>query len=501
MIVLIADDEHYARKALSQMVLDWDASVTVVEARNGQEAVRSLEAGPIDLVFTDIRMPLLDGLELSAILFERFPQTINVIISGYDDFKYAQQAIQYYVRKYILKPVEKAELYGILHTAQALLEQKTHKHMTEQLHAVLHEQATAETISLPPVHSFATAVLQSAGPLPLHTLGELVSRTLKEYPFTYCHLEEPRHAHMSIVLIIAGDRQSAESLWVRTGLFSQLQRKVEESDAARGRLTIGVSRIHRHLQALPESYREAKVALLQRLLSKEHVFEYTAGPAKEPSSVNRLQDVLHALYHKMMHKQIEEAKAMIDRSFGLIAEYELPVHHLVDTCYKLVSILNSVIESVHHEAGEPMPYVEPVDLYQFDDIHALIAYFRSAAIRIAEYFERVHPTADMMDDLKAYMESNFSQPLKLEDIARTVYYADPTHISKQFKRKYGVTFSQYLISLRLSHARLLLQSEGSLSIADIAGMCGFNDYSYFIQMYKKRFGETPGKHKKVEREH
>lgn len=109
--VLIVDDEAPIRKALSQTInrplLDCEIYDT---ASNGKDAIKKLEQENIDLVITDVRMPLIDGIELSRYIYEQHPHTHVIILSGYAEFTYAQSAIQYHVSKYLLKPVAKNQL-------------------------------------------------------------------------------------------------------------------------------------------------------------------------------------------------------------------------------------------------------------------------------------------------------------------------------------------------------------------------------------------------------
>ena len=109
--VLVVDDEQNQRRALIQKV-DWEAAgFTVIgEAENGVEAIEIVEILEPDLIFTDIKMPMISGLELAAKVREISPITQIVILSGYDNFEYAQTAIQYNIVRYLLKPISSEEL-------------------------------------------------------------------------------------------------------------------------------------------------------------------------------------------------------------------------------------------------------------------------------------------------------------------------------------------------------------------------------------------------------
>jgi YesN/AraC family two-component response regulator len=92
--------------------------VVSATATNGEDAFRLIEQAPPDIVFTDIRMPLMNGLELSQRIHERYPSVAVVIISGYNEFEYARQALRYNVSDYLLKPTTR-KLLSIASNAAA----------------------------------------------------------------------------------------------------------------------------------------------------------------------------------------------------------------------------------------------------------------------------------------------------------------------------------------------------------------------------------------------
>jgi YesN/AraC family two-component response regulator len=113
--LLIVDDEWIIADSLSSMDEWGERRIQVVgTAGNGYEAIRMLEEQSIDLVITDIRMPDMDGLQLLQYVYEAMPQTNVILISGYEDFRYAQQALAYQAKGYVLKPIDTDELLEIV---------------------------------------------------------------------------------------------------------------------------------------------------------------------------------------------------------------------------------------------------------------------------------------------------------------------------------------------------------------------------------------------------
>ncbi|MCR5788282.1 MAG: response regulator [Lachnospiraceae bacterium] len=113
--VLLADDEYYLRESLKRKIAELDPSFLVAcECSEGRSALEALSCHDIQVVFTDIRMPEMDGLALSEAIREQYPDVITVILTGYADFGYAQEALRQGVFDYLLKPVADEELERVL---------------------------------------------------------------------------------------------------------------------------------------------------------------------------------------------------------------------------------------------------------------------------------------------------------------------------------------------------------------------------------------------------
>lgn len=125
---ILVDDESIIRNAISTTI-DWNKfNFELVDTcQNATQAIEILKHTHIDLIITDICMPHMDGLELSSYVYNNYPDTSIVIISGYDDFNYAKAAIRYNVTEYLLKPVTADEFSQILLKLKNTLDEKTKK--------------------------------------------------------------------------------------------------------------------------------------------------------------------------------------------------------------------------------------------------------------------------------------------------------------------------------------------------------------------------------------
>ena len=131
MRIIVADDEYFARRAIVKMIREFSPEAEIcLEAEAGREIMDFLEKNPADVIFTDIRMPDGDGLEVSEFVQRNYPDVSVVIISGYADFEYASAAIRYGVEDYLTKPVQKEKLLETLDRIRR--KRKARKRMVEE---------------------------------------------------------------------------------------------------------------------------------------------------------------------------------------------------------------------------------------------------------------------------------------------------------------------------------------------------------------------------------
>ena len=123
--VLLADDEYYLRQSLLRCFeeLGSDDFHVIAEAENGEDALSIMQKTDVELVITDIRMPVMDGLELTRKIQVQYPKVLSVILTGYPDFEYAQKALRYGAFDYLLKPVTTEALEDLLSRARTQLAQ------------------------------------------------------------------------------------------------------------------------------------------------------------------------------------------------------------------------------------------------------------------------------------------------------------------------------------------------------------------------------------------
>lgn len=287
--VIVADDEYFARKVLVKMVKELSVEAEICgEAETGLEVLEIMESQPVDIVITDIRMPDMDGLELSREISERFFEASVIIESGYADFDYATTAIRYGVKDYLTKPVNAEELEKAI--LRVIEEKQKERQSLEEKLAVRRGQfmdfsriLESETVScqmltegfavmdrgewcLAAVQSDSREITEEQVRKVLDILGNSDGETK-----VWCSYFYPKGEFILFLNPGKGRNEVSETFFRRKLL--ECQKKAEVN------LSIGLSRIHGRTQnskkEVSAAYREAVYAVNQRLLQPgKQVYRY-----------------------------------------------------------------------------------------------------------------------------------------------------------------------------------------------------------------------------------
>ena len=512
--VFLVEDEIVTREGIRDNV-NWgaDGFQFCGEAPDGEIALSLLETARPDVLITDIRMPFMDGLQLSRIVRERMPGVKIVILSGHDEFEYAQAAIKLGVAEYLLKPVSVQDMYGVLRrmAAQIEREQKDQADLRslqaqiEQSRAALRESLLLKLVM--GTISAAEAIEQG------QALGaDLIARW---YLVALVQLRRGEGGPPSreqcrlieeIVTDVAGSnpdvfllkKNAAEMVLILKGhvpeylqeessyLLSQIRRRAQEAGCEP---TIGVGAPKPHLRDLYHSFVEALTAIQSR----------RSGRVPEGEASAERTELLKA--DKVAVDQFLRygSKEEVD---GFLANFVRPLsasaqHSPLLKNYLLMNIVVAAAQFVH-ELGGDIAQIVP-DLAAVEEMLAVIQAvdeIRAPARRIllaALAFRDSHlnePYAAMMRQVKQYLARNYNDPnLSLQEVARQINLS-PNHFSMVFGQEAGTTFKSYLTEIRIAKAKELLRTT-TLRPSEISVEVGYNDPHYFSYVFRKHTGLTP----------
>lgn len=276
MKVLIVDDESFVRRSLSEMLGSANHNFSIIgSVENGLEAIQLLKEQAIDLVISDIRMPGMDGLELSKHIHECYPDTETILLTGYQDFSYASQAIRYGVREYLVKPNSVENILEVVTSVYERLElKKQHRQVSQLREKNLREKRLSDLLYgiplpyfeeqlIPPFHSFVIITVNHLGDVMPQYWSEqamyaAVINILEECFSLYANVVGIQEEQEAIIMLFYPYEQSER---IDEALTQEMMIKL--SSLLKSPFSAGVSNPHYDLGALATAYHESLQACQQ----------------------------------------------------------------------------------------------------------------------------------------------------------------------------------------------------------------------------------------------
>ncbi|WP_308635465.1 response regulator transcription factor [Paenibacillus silvisoli] len=516
---ILVDDERFARKGLVGLI-PWERCgfEIVGEAEDGEEALAIIEQHKPDLVITDIRMPVVDGLELIQTVQERMGASVKfIIISGYGDFKYAQQAVRFGVQDYLLKPIDENELMDTLKRISALMDQTPSWTMEGHsiLQASLFEQLitghadekaqseAAQFLSLPerkPLRYIALEVNDLPVGCDDAQRSKLMERLKAEAEQVLKH-SMPEQAPVIFVrnrseigmLVQAGS--ASISVWAAK-LGDELAR------AARKLLgDIGVPRIYVGSEAaelghVKHSYTAAMdMVRYKYALDSQYTVIFEAIEA--PLQFKELDPALYGELIDRMEEQDNDAVIkLVDDIFGTFREQRFAWESMISSIARCVHRATHTIQTMQGDANT-LASLKPIMQWHHEPrtLQGIKRLLMTFLIECMAYISSLRSTTMKGDigKIKSFIETNYASNISLKSIAKH-FYMNSVYLGQLFKKTYGVYFNDFLLQIRIQEAKRQLRQTDK-KIYEIAASVGFGNPDYFVSQFEKVEGKTPTEYK------
>lgn len=521
MKLVIVEDEEIIRTGIVGSI-DWGSlGIEVVgQAEDGEMAQAVIEQTRPDIVVSDIRIPFVDGLTLAEHVTAKYPGTAIVIISGHDDFGYAQKAIKIGVEDYILKPIDPEEFSDVLRTVCRKLEARSRdRREVEGLRQGAHDASRVLRERL--LRDFVS------GRVP----EEEALRRLPEpfgaeswFAVLYCQIDEDQRGSATdrlrlercleetvfaltengtFLLEEAGGQFALVAVEKQRGLPSvrlgAVERSVRRCRAGfpHSSVTIGTGRTYQGLKGLKTSYEEARKASAYRYLlghgrtiAYEDVFCLTGAERAQPLFCDA--DLIWAV-------KLGDRTAIHDNLAQLLAEILPRGTDAAQALHMYIAgIFLRSLDAVLDEGGSVAEvFADPLAVYNTilaqSTADASLELLEKALCEVSEYLEadRQGSRRHAVEKAKRYIRRNFGRSnLNLTEVAEYVGMS-PSYLSSTFSAAEGRSFVDYLAELRMERAKDLLQ-RSPYPAAEIADMVGYTSPAYFSSAFKKHAGCTPG---------
>lgn len=508
--VLVCDDEPLEREVLSLIIQRSELPLQVVGgARNGFEAVqKAMELYP-DIVLMDIKLPGKDGIIASNEIKNINPNTKIVIITAYDKFDYAKEALHLSVVDYLLKPVRPEEIYTVLQKIVAMFDEenkrKAHdlelKNVMKQAGKMLRSSMLATMIL--GYDEDETVIKAQAELLEIDKLPDTILVIVPDVDSALPGAELERYEifrqveQLSIELELEFSLPLAEE--IVTGIISskidpiyaaeQIRRNIEEK--MQSTVTIGVGEIKgSSKKVFQEVCMIAKLGRFylggNRVITRDIIDALVN--AKENVSFEEEEELLNCI----RQWQEDKAKEIMKKIIKKLASSN---HGSVLFCQTRLAELMSFMLRTARQAGL-------IDLKSWHiDISHLQKLGRCTNISsmmmccdgfIDEVFvesNREPQKRNVVKKAVQYINENYNRDLNLTEITKIIFMS-PDYFSRLFKKEMGCTYAEYITQIRIEEARKFLTNP-SFTIAEISKKVGYPDPNYFSKVFKKIVGLPP----------
>ena len=541
--IFLAEDEVVVRETIKRMI-PWEelGFELVGEAADGEMALPLLIRQQPDLLITDIKMPFMDGLTLARLAKKEIPGLKVVILSGYDDFNYAKQAIGIGVEDYLLKPITKNALIERLSEIRSRYEhEKTQKEYYEKFQREMQayeknssrdffEALVDGSMDMMEVYKRAEKlgldIVAEAYNVLIFTMNcdEDFSGQRDEYSSWEAEslelLENFFAGHSSAMLfrsnifsygvLLKGQRETIEE---NTRACVDEIRKILSRQDGRREWFLAVGQSVERLSQIQKSYHTASRAFSQRYLYDENILyydemetmEHPGGQAETEDNAYLQKVDVNALNPAILQKFLsnglqEETENFVKDYFYAIGQE--PMESLVFRNYVILNVRFSVISFIKG-LGCDTNEMESADTEEVlaeggKNMESAIAYAKkmiSQAIEIRDQ-NSGNKNRSILKTAVDFIDSHYmEEDISLNTVAN-VANVSSNHFSALFSQNMGQTFIEYLTTLRMNKAKELLRCTGMRS-SEIAGEIGYKDAHYFSYLFKKTQGMTPSDYRKA----
>ncbi|WP_335872590.1 response regulator transcription factor [Bacillus sp. 2205SS5-2] len=518
MKAIIIDDEKHVREGLL-LLAEWEKHGinTIFEAENGDEAMKLITEHQPEIIFTDMRMPKIDGINLLKWLYSSEIKSKTIVVSGYDDFEYMRNAIFYKSFDYILKPIEpdvlnetldkavreyndqadsrrsKAEEIRVMNEAKPLYWGRLFTSLCSQesVPLLLEEKIEHEfgilisqiekTMAILSIKPTLMSVFNGDTDLAFFTLSNICNELFSKNNAGVCFRNSNKDDEL--VILFWKDNKI-------TFLLEELQALIYQYSKSFSLLALG-----QKSNAMKDAYESAQKVFLQHDLLKEkkivavnevetkpllHLLDYSNELlwSIRSGSTEQVKDLLNQLYMKLetSHLMSIEQVQLWDQQFELLRRNWLKEYEIQSE--------EEVCRRQDYWKGNGVFSIAKFKEEKNKEFQQLIQSLSGV---------KYQKEKNNMQKIEEYLQQHYQEDITLQDIADR-FFLSREYISRQFKREYLSTLIDYLTNIRMGKAKKLLENP-FLKIYEIAYGVGYQNEKYFSKVFKKHSGLTPNEYR------
>ena len=526
--VLIVDDEPIHRRGLTNMIRSLRPDYSVSDAKNGAEALEYLNHNQIDLLITDIQMPIMNGLQLIEKIVESGKKIKIVILSVYGYFDYAQKAIALGAFDYILKPVDEvmvdkvlkkveksilqplAEQYkeeGLKYKIENAIPDHFEYKMNELIYGNLSSNEYEEIKDIFPCKDNGAVIISELyrdDKASEHSINEEAKLSIK------CQINKVLNTFGTTISFFLQDETNSIVSIVDTpcidNLYSEDNIKIfdELIDDVRIKYgiitTIGVGhKYDNFFSGIKQSFKDAKESLecifftgkgkvifydkiniskCYRLGNDDKKKELSNAILKFDKKLSN--QIIEDIFSAMLKDGYPKADRLLNRTADFLEEQLKTIDNKLNTTYfkQFIGDINAKV----FECNDFMKLKEEISFLISNLIDVLCE-------------QKNNKNVAAIEICKKYIEEHYMEDISLNSVAQAFYF-NPSYFSNLFKSYMDMNFSEYLCKIRMNNAKRILHGT-NYKIYKVSKMVGYQDPKYFNRVFKKQFGMTPDEYRRI----
>lgn len=505
--IFLAEDEPRILQFLEKKIRLLDPRFEISgTARNGMDALTLIEELHPQVLFSDVQMPVMNGLELISKARAAFPSIKIVIISGYRDFDYVREAMRYEVMDYLLKPILDQDLLKVLHKLADELKETAKIQEADAIAAAITNRL--ELSSYPSLsHNQAYCmVLISIGHLMNNSSqishAKIFLSIWKKIDFDKILNKYNIHTgsywicdgwHINHKFLICKEECFAQITSIATELLQQIQ---NYSNGYPVNLCIlpdalSLHQLHQGVLTLQESVQQTLVPGQSRILPIRNEDSDTAYP------LALSENQRHLLKSLISSGQIEETKKQLDKLLSTWISHQFPQISIENGLRQLFRLLAATASITDENELYLVEYNilaflstcrTPEEL--FPEIQEAISHLLTRQAIEKDYALKT------VNDMEQYMRLHYTEDISLESIASLLGF-HTVYLNRIFKKEKQITPIQFLINLRIEKAKELIAQNPALDFTTIGESVGYHDPHYFSRAFKKVTGLSPSEYRNL----
>ena len=526
--VFLVEDEMVIRNGIVKSI-NWEKEGyrLVGEASDGELAYPMILKEKPDILLTDIKMPFMDGLELSRLVKQELPDTKILIFSGYDEFEYAKEAIRIGVTEYLLKPVSSEQLLEVMRRISKQIEQDREEReilrqyqedMKENVererqnffsHVIRGEVSIGEAVKNGKKYGmdlsagFYSIILFKIFSTPeenivsehIWKICEKIETKVDEIPYAYYF---QRGIDGWVFLLTAESKEQMEERQKNLcGCLAEImknERKVEYFG--------GIGKPVERIRNLGQSFRDAERIFAERFtrqsnqflsgFEKMDVYKDDEFQIKDLGDVGKSREMIEKFLNNGTKEELEE---FMDTYFIRMKEDKLQStlmrQYIIMDIYIVIMSFCEKIDAVNHDYQQETEKLKSTiqNMNSVSEIRSYITYMLNQAIELRDSISKKRYADIIKAAEKMISEHYMSEEISLNSVADSVGMS-PSYFSSVFSKESGKTFVEFLTETRMEKAKELLMCS-ALKTSEIGYEVGYKDPHYFSYIFKKTQGCSP----------